>query len=229
MGFAEMYGGFRRVNPWVVAGAIGTGLALLATAASGAASGLVRYTGLPTEGELDSRGNRHRTPAGPRYAVRNIPPFPGTVCAWAREMLALVERQGFRGKPAKLLIAHIARETGFGRSLWNNAFGNVKQFDAYARNHAWHRLSDHEPYMAFQSADDGMRYMIAVIRGTGGMRRQAYNKLMAGDQTWYGDLGRSQYYGDAPRNDAAAIEAAAVRGQREYDQSYWPTIDRCLP
>jgi hypothetical protein len=186
---------------------------------------LVEYVGAKTDGALDGHGHTHRTPNGPRFAVKQLPKRPLTTAAWFKLIYASCAANGVTGPAAVFLCAMGARETDVGRSCWNNAIGNVKQYDNLRPDGFWHRLSDHEAYVAFGNINDGMGYVIRICQNTTA-RRAAWRKALANDPTWYGDLGRTQYYGDG--TDAASVEAAAVRGQRDFDNVFLPMARRAL-
>jgi hypothetical protein len=187
---------------------------------------LVLYPGDPHNGNVtvDSHGvsHTHRTPNGPRYKVAQLPTRSGSFCDWVNSMRMLLARQGLTGQAADFVIAHWDRETGNGRYLWNNSFGNAKQYDQYRPGGAWFRLTDGEPYASYDTADAGVAAQLSLLRSP--HYAPAFAKLMAGDPTWYGDLGRLRYYGDA--NTPEGIEAAAQRGQAQYN-ALLPNVQAC--
>lgn len=216
--------------PWWAWAMGGAGALLLATPAGAATTGraprdrlnyattLELYPGDPHNGAVLHRGRPSRTPRGPRYKVANLPPAT-TRCAWVAACRALLAPLGLSGEAATLFIAHLNRETGAGRFCWCNNFGNVKQFGGGP----WFRLTDGEPYVVYMTASAGMAGVLGVVRAA--RYAGAYRKLLAGDATWYGDLGRAQYYGDASTPEG--IEAAAQNGQREYDTTFLPQVRAC--
>lgn len=140
-------------------------------------------------------------PRGPEYQVK---PLPGRWpqhwegrCDFVRYMTALFGQLGLNQRSAALLTGKVIREVGWGTGVWNNAFGNVKAYGDLP----WHRLSDGLPYRSFPTARDGARYLIEFLRDgreNRGQYKPAWQKLAAGDLTWYGDVGRAGYYEGNP-------------------------------
>jgi hypothetical protein len=167
----------------------------------------------PTPVHTDPHG--HRTPPGPEWRAEHQPrQWPATAAgraAFVRYAVPLfAAAAGLPQASAVLFVAHVARETGFGRAVWNNAWGNIKQYGPAAW--PWHRLADQEPYKSFLTPQAGAAYAVRLVqqRWPG-----PYAKLRAGDATWYGDLGRGGYYEGDP--------AAA---QQEYDTVFLPVVRR---
>lgn len=183
-----------------------------------------RYSGDPA---ADADG--HVTPVGPRYVTRQLPAYPGDRCASVRQLLTLVQGAGLSGRPAVLFLAHLCRETGYGRSVFNSNFGNVRAFAG--SNVPWHRLSDHLPYRTYLNPVEGMRAMVAVLDLSRYARAKA--QLLNGDSSWYGTLGLAGYYeyrnpqtGQYQPHTAETINLPG-QGQQDYNQ-FLAAVERCL-
>jgi hypothetical protein len=192
-----------------------------------ATGALVLYPNAPTSGNttVDSDGvvHVHRTPRGPRFKVANLPPAPTSFCEWVADSRALLAAAGVVDPTQQaFIVAHWDRETGAGRYQWNFNFGNEKQYDQYRAGGAWHRLTDGEAYRTYASAAEGVAGNLSILRSIG--HGAPWRKLLAGDPSWYGDLGRAHYYGDV--SEPAAVEAAAQRGQAEFDE-YLARVRSC--
>lgn len=165
--------------------------------------GLEPYRGNPTDGAIPSGGTRpHRTPSTLRYTAKHLPPTTDR-CTFVRMVVALGQELGLSHRASELFTAHVARETGWGRSTWNYNFGNIKQHGQTP----WHRLNDGEPYVSYPTARDGLAANIALVRDK---PRYAtpWRMLTEGNPNWYGELGVAGYYENADPRGAA---------QREYN------------
>jgi hypothetical protein len=193
-----------------------------ATAASGSDDPLEPYSGDPA-----ADANGHRTPSGPRVVKKQIPPYPGDRCTSVRSILATVQQAGLSGRAAVLFTAHISRETGYGNSVKNNCWPNVK---APATGSPWFRHSD-EPYTAFPTSLAGMRRALEILDLS--RYASAKRKLLAGDKTWYSDLGIGGYYEymDPVTHRYVAHTAQTValpgEGQDDYNK-FLAKVEACL-
>lgn len=147
-----------------------------------------------------------RNPPGPEYEVKHLPAdWSGRRCDFVKYMRGLLVGEGLTGPVADLFVAHVARETGWGRAIWNHNFGNIKQFGAGP----WHRLSDGQPYVTYPSARAGIHDNVTFLRDrNNGRYRAAWAKLVGGDPTWYGTMGRLGYYEGDP--DAGQLQYDAI-------------------
>jgi hypothetical protein len=188
--------------PWWgwAAGAVGG--ALLLSGGSAEASTGPQSTPFPSA-HTDPHG--HRTPPGREVAMTRAP-FIANGREFVAHVIPRLEGLGLSHEQAILFAAHLARETGSGRYVWCNDWGNIK---AYAAWHGdWYRLGPtgdaYEPFRAYATSENGLAAGVSFIRGS--RYTEPWRLLQANDPTWYGALGRAGYYGGDP--DAA---------QREYD------------
>lgn len=193
-----------QVLPWVLgAGAVGAVILLASSGTAEAAAaipGLIRESGglEPYAGSPSDGASGHRTPSPPRYVAKRLPGNWSSAqrCDFVRYMRILLMRNGMSRQTADLFIAHVARETGWGRNVFNYNFGNIKQAGSFA----WHRLNDHEPYKTYESADAGIQDNINLVRNSS-RYADAWRALSAGDQLWYSRLGLAGYYEYQPPAD----------------------------
>lgn len=142
--------------------------------------------------------------------------------AWAHYVVAGLQRAGLAREQALLFAAHLARESGWGGNVFNFNFGNIKDYRA---NGTFYVLTDNlsytDRYIAFPTIEAGLAYSVDLVRRLA-LYRRSWAKLMAGDPTWYGQLGLDGYYEGPPdptrpgvhtRHNAATI----VPVQNEYN------------
>lgn len=173
---------------------------------------LNRFTGYqPRLVRTDPRG--HRTPQGPEWAAEHQPyHWPNNEtgrAAYARYIFfKLIDMNLLPAHAAFLFIPHTAIETRWGNAVWNNAFGNIKEF---GNTHPWVRQADGEPYRAFRTPEEGLTYAVDKIR-----KRwpRPFAMLLAGDPNWYGQLGREQYYERDPEVAQAEFTGTLPRVRR---------------
>lgn len=171
---------------WIAGGlAVGTVLAWRSDAYSA--------TNLPPLRFPRTTGSRN--PPGPEYEPRHLPKAFADSPAGRREfvayMLDMLAGEGLTGEPAILFTAHVGRETGFGKSVYGDNWGNIKQYG----DGPWHRLADGQPYRTYTSPRAGIRDNIEFLRDrNGGRYRRAWEMLLAGNPNWYGQMGLSGYY-----------------------------------
>jgi hypothetical protein len=160
----------------------------------------------PYAGDPAADAGGARTPPGQRVVKVSTAP-PGDRCARLQALLQVLVDAGLRGRPAVLFLAHVARETGYGEDVWNWNVGNLKEW----ADGPWYRHSG-QPYSAFGSALEGAHAAIAFLDRA--RYAEARRRLMAGDASWYGELGLAGYYGDG-----AVTPATVARVQAEYDSA----------
>lgn len=207
---------------WVVAG--GAAVGLLAASRSDAYAA----TTLPPMRVPGTTGSR--TPRGPEYEPQHLPmQFPATAagrCTFVRYMLGLLAGEGLTGEPAILFTAHVARETGFGHSVYNENFGNIKQFD---NTTPWHRLSDGQPYKTYPSARAGIHDNVAFLRDrNGGRYRDAWNALLSGNINWYGMMGLDGYFECGPAGDRHTCTTGEIAVPQADYAGTLASVRRCL-
>ncbi len=151
------------------------------------------------------------------------------VCDFVKYMKDLLAGSGLTGRPAQLFAAHVGRETRFGQQVYNNAFGNVKEYG----DGPWYRHSDNLQYKSFLSPRSGINAAMAKIRDSsrvhdGHSYRSAWARLEAGEKTWYSELGLAGYYQfrlpDGSIVDTTASNVAA--SQTDYERSL-ASVERC--
>lgn len=122
---------------------------------------------------------------------------------------------GLTHRQALLFIAHKARESGWGKAVWNFNFGNIKT-GSQIRG-PWFWLTDKrgpDKYRAYDTAEDGIWDNVELIRKLSRYKK-AWAMLIAEDPNWYGELGLSGYYGDGAYTHARPGSVAVV--QAEYN------------
>src|SRR5512147_752080 len=130
-------------------------------------------------------------PRGPEYA-REHHPLYSDHCAFVRDLRAFVmQRYGLTRSQADLLVALMARETGYGSAAWNYNLGNLRSFDSSTT--PWHRLANGVPFRTFFSLEDGVDALVRVLSTTS-RYHDAWQMFRAGDAQWYLVLGEAGYY-----------------------------------
>jgi hypothetical protein len=118
---------------------------------------------------------------------------------FVQTMVPLLQRHGLTRDQAVLFTAHIARETGWGRWIYRNNFGNIKVPQGWTGDSFW--LTDargfRDRYRAWSTPDEGIEANIALIRDVKRYRK-AWSLLKAGNPHWYGQLGLDGYYEGPP-------------------------------
>lgn len=142
---------------------------------------------------------------GPVQEVPKVrqPAFPSTTAghiAFAKWVIPALQRHGLSHEAALLFGSHMARETGYGSSVYDYNFGNIKIGTSKPRG-PWFWLTDTrrytDKYRAYLSADDGLEDNINLVRALK-MYQKSWAMLMAGDTNWYGQLGLDGYYEGPP-------------------------------
>lgn len=154
------------------------------------------------------RGRSSSGPWGWQGPVEEVPTvrqpgFPNTTAGhigFTKWVIPLLQSHGLSHEAAVLFAAHIARETGYGSSVWDYNFGNIKLGTNKPRG-PWFWLTDargfRDKYRAYLTADDGIEDNINLVRNSS-LYKKAWAMLMAGDPNWYGQLGLSGYYEGPP-------------------------------
>jgi len=132
-----------------------------------------------------------RRPSGPEWRLEHQPyAWPRTESgrrSFTRYLARkLIEQELLPPQAVALFIAHTARETGYGSAVWWNNFGNEKQY----WKGPWFNLAG-QPYIAFETPEHGLAHAVNRIRR---QWPRPFAKMLAGDLTWYGDLGIAGYY-----------------------------------
>jgi hypothetical protein len=145
---------------------------------------------------------------------------------FVRMILPALERQGLTHAQAVLFAAHLARETGWGRWVRCNNYGNVKAGSGWTGETFW--MTDargfRDQYRAWPTLDQGIQSTLALIRDSARYRK-AWRLLRAGDLRWYGQLGLDGYYEgptgharDGSRFHTEHDLSTVLNVQREYEQ-----------
>lgn len=145
---------------------------------------------------------------------------------FVRMILPALERQGLTHVQAVLFAAHLARETGWGRWVRGNNYGNIKAGSGWTGDTFW--MTDargfRDQYRAWPTLDQGVQSTVALIRDSARYRK-AWRLLRAGDPRWYGQLGLDGYYEgptgrarDGSRFHTEHTLATVLDVQREYEQ-----------
>jgi hypothetical protein len=122
---------------------------------------------------------------------------------------------------ALLFIAHMTREGGWGKAVWNYNFGNIKTGSVIRG--PWFWLTDKDgpaKYRAYHTAEDGIWDNVELIRKLS-IYKKAWAMLLAEDPNWYGELGLAGYYGDHSRRHPETI----IPVQEEYND-IWDSVRR---
>jgi len=166
------------------------------------------------------------TPPGPEYERQHLPAPPANYCEFVRSTRDLLARIGLTGPGADLFIAHLGRESGFGRTVYNYNWANIRSFAG--SDAPWYRGVTGYPFRSYMSAAEGMRAMVDLIARPGGRYAPAWAKLQAGDVTWYATLGVLGYYEVKDANDrwVAATPDNVGPSQADYEISL-RSVRRC--
>lgn len=177
-----------------------------------------------------ARGADSRTATVPMSVSVPVPALtlpgarPSVPVTFVHAIVPALERQGLTRTQAVLFAAHLARETGWGRWVRGNNFGNIKRGGWSGESFQLiDRLGFLGTYRAYPSVDEGLRDAVALIRNTPRYRR-AWRLLQAGDSRWYGQLGLDGYYEgptgharDGSRFHTEHDLSTVLNVQREYD------------
>jgi hypothetical protein len=144
--------------------------------------------------------------------------------AFVHTMVPALMGRGLSHESAMLFTAHAARETGWGKAIWNNNIGNIK-IGSTLRG-PWFWMTDArkftDKYRAYDTIDDGLDDDLSLVRNSTRYRK-SWAMLQTGDPNWYGQLGLDGYYEGPPdpnhpgqhtNHNAATI----IPVQHEYDQ-----------
>lgn len=180
---------------------------------------------MPLPVHAPSRGGV--TPAGPEYEPEHLPPPFATPCAFVKFCREMLPRVGLAGPAVDLFAAHLARESGFGRSVRCYNFGNVRAFAG--RDVPWYRHVDGLPYVAYMSAAEGLRAMVDKVAASARYAR-AWQMLLAGDPKWYAELGLRGYYqthDPVTRRVVDVTPQNVAACQRDYEEHQLATVRAC--
>src|SRR6185295_10826759 len=97
------------------------------------------------------------------------PVFPNTTpghVAFVSAMLDSLGRKGLSQESSILFTAHVARETGWGKAIWNNNIGNIKASGRLKGPYFWmtDARKERDRYRAYDTLDDGLEDDLALIR-----------------------------------------------------------------
>lgn len=196
-----------------VAAVLGAGLTTLAMARGADPQTVVRPTTVPTSLAMGG-ADRKTVVNGAAQAAASTP------ATFVRSVVPALEHLGLTPIQAVFFAAHLARETGWGRWVRGNNFGNIKTGDWSGRSfQLTDRLGFRGTYRAYDTTEAGLRDAVALIRDSSRYRR-AWRLLQAGDTRWYGQLGLDGYYEAAPEHGQHGMHTLATIGdvQREYEQ-----------
>lgn len=165
------------------------------------------------------------TSNGTEYPLTHLPQAwtSAQVCAFVTYMRGLLVTVGITGRAAQLFIAHISRETGFGRNVYGNSFGNVKAHGS----DPWMRLHDGLAYKVYASPFDGILGQVAFMRDSQRYGR-AWQQLIAGQTNWYSTLGIAGYY-QFRMPDGSIVDTTAENvgaSQADYERTL-ASVVRC--
>lgn len=140
---------------------------------------------------------------------------------FVKTTISHLRRQGLSHEQAILFTAHLARETGWGKFVVRNNFGNIK-VGSWTGESFW--LTDRRGYRclyrAYATPEDGLRDNLTLIQDSARYRR-SWALLQAGDASWYGQLGLDGYYEGPPDWEKPGIHTVhntrtVAPVQREY-------------
>lgn len=170
---------------------------------------------LPMRKFIHSTGTR--TPTGPEFDPLHLPSEWGysRKCEFVAYMRSLLRGSGISGRPATLLIAHIARETAYGGRVFDNNFGNIKEYGSGL----WYRHPTNGlTYRAFESPRAGLEGNLRLLHASRYARPWA--ALLAGDKNWYQMLGEAGYY------ELTQNEPTFADHQRDYER-FLTIVESC--
>lgn len=136
--------------------------------------------------------------------------------AWTRSrydalrsaMAAVDDRNVYRDAAAAAIVAHWARETGWGRAEWNFNVGNIKAFNNWTG--LYQRLADGLLYRAYPDIGSGIADTLTLLRSS--RYRAAWDYLLStGDgRGWYDRLMHAGWH---PWSEAALTEFDSIRNR----------------
>lgn len=169
-------------------------------------------------------------PRGPEYEAANLPSRERfkTTAHFVQYCRELLPRVGLPAPAVDLFIAHIGRETGFGRGsadrggkslgVYDYNFGNIRAFATTIA--PWYRHVDGLPYRAYMSGAEGLRDAVDfMVRNT--RYNKAYEMMTRGEVLWYSELGIAGYYQthDAQRRVINVTRENVGPSQASYERS----------
>lgn len=148
------------------------------------------------------------------------PKFPNTTSghiAFVATMLDTLGRKGLTPESSILFTAHVARETGWGKAIWNNNIGNIKTGSRLKGPYFWmtDARKERDRYRSYDTLDDGLEDDLALIRDLP-RYQDAWAMLQNGDPNWYGQLGLDGYY-EGPANHSVHTPITIIPVQKEYN------------
>lgn len=143
--------------------------------------------------------------------------------AFIRYVVGALMQIEFTQEQALLFATHKARESGWGKFIWNNNFGNIKTGSPVRG--PWFWMTDarkfRDKYRAYDTPEDGIADNVNLVK-----KSRRYQKswalLMAGNPNWYGQLGLDGYYEGPPDKNRPGkhtnhTPATVAPVQREYN------------
>lgn len=134
--------------------------------------------------------------------------------AWTRSRYASLvsalraEGIAYAEEIAADIVAHWARETGWGRSEWRFNIGNIKDTAAWRGD--GQTLPDGLHYRAYADLDSGVRDTLALLRATRYQGAWRYELQTHDGLGWYDQLMRAGWH---PWSQNALTEYASIRAR----------------
>lgn len=133
----------------------------------------------------------------------------GPPAQWILERRAALERAGVPDWAQRAILAHWARETGWGRAEWNWNVGNIRAFPGAWRGQVvWLTGRDGRlPYRAYRTLEEGVTDYVRLI--TRGRYRRAWDDFAQHRDPvrWYRDILAAGY---SPLTDQAVREFSRI-------------------
>jgi hypothetical protein len=151
--------------------------------------------------------------------------YPGSRWAWVdtrfRALVAVLTRGGLPFDTAlavaRAVLAHLIRETGWGRNEWNNAPGNIKCRGTTAPegDDGWHgdchsltnRTDGTDLYRSYPTIDDGLADYLRTLQSRRYRAAWVYLVRTGDGLGWYDQLMRAGYH---PWSQTALDEYAQI-------------------
>jgi len=156
-----------------------------------------------------------------------MPPVPRNPVSWPTraafvcDLYGALRWQGLEDRPARLLVAHSALSTGWGRAVDNYRLAGIKarEEEPYVEARGCEIVAGVEKcwtmkWRAFATLDEGVAAWLGLLRAS--RYALAWSLLMAGDVEYFAEVGRRGWYTASP----ATVKAGCV--------SRLPTIDAAL-
>lgn len=114
-------------------------------------------------------------------------------------LIASLQKAGLTHEQAVLFTAHKARESGYGRFVFNYNFGNIKTGSPVRG--PYFLLTDRRgfraKYRAYDSAEQGIVDNVNLVKNSP-IYKKSWALLQMQDPGWYGQLGLDGYYEGPP-------------------------------